>query len=939
MTSNQTIVMKRVNKIRLMTALCVIVPTLLWGQETGRITGRVTDEDTGRILGGALVRVAESSLFAYTDSDGEYRLAGVPAGSQTLEFSYLGYRSLRLTAEVPANGMVRLDAPFSQAQARVEDQVFELDQFVVEGSLVGAARAINQQRAASTYTNIVAADDIGRFPDQNAAESLSRLPGLSVYRDQGEGRFVVVRGVNFTLGNVTLDGVGIASPESGERGVPLDVVGSDSLAAIEVVKVPTPDKTPEGLGGSINLRGRSPFDADNNEGELTAQGIYSKLTGEMGYKLNGNASFLFNEKTVGLMIGFSQQQRDFGSYNYETDDGWFTEDFANGGDLSHPAVSGIQFRDYVIERERRSVNAALELRPNDRNQYWLRGSFSKFDDTEQRHTLLVPLYADDGETLVAVGEGTGSVEKVRRAARRGRYREKLQDLVAFSAGSEHRLDRWTIDTAFGYSKGEEEKPGEFQVRFRRNARDLGFDYTIDGYDVSVTQTAGPSLLDPASFTHFQRIDREVETASETETSMAINARRDLESANPAYIKVGAGYRLKNKDRDADVSEWTGGPSDYRFANYAGAVSDYPYGFATPTIDIIAARDFFNANRAAFEEEVIVDDTYLGDWDVDEDILAAYLMGGLTVGRADWVAGARYERTEVSSTGNALELDDAGDFSGVSARSVKRDYDMLLPGLHLRYAMSDELVLRASISSSIVRPAYDEIANARFINREDLKVEDGNPALEALRSFNLDASVEYYLPNLGMVSAAAFHKDISDFTFLNDIPGGIEIDGVNYDYARFENGNDGYVYGLELAYQQQLRFLPGFGVLANLTLSDSSADYGSAGTFTFVGQSDYVGNLAMTYESGKFFTRLSANFRGERLREDEPIQDGFYVDSSVQLDWTASYRLSSSLRFFVEVNNLTNEPFRVFTKGPSGEKLLQQFEEYDWSANFGVRWAF
>ncbi|MEY3000316.1 MAG: Colicin receptor precursor [Verrucomicrobiota bacterium] len=909
------------------------------GQESGRIVGRVIDEDTGRALGGALVRVADSPLFTYSDAGGEYRLAGVSVGSRSLEFSYLGYRPLMLSAEVRADETVRLDALFTQAQAELGEEVFELDQFVVEGSLVGAARAINQQRAADTYTNIVAADDIGRFPDQNAAESLSRLPGLSVYRDQGEGRFVVVRGVNFTLGNVTLDGVGIASPESGQRGVPLDVVGSDSLAAIEVVKVPTPDKTPEGLGGSINLRGRSPFDADNNEGELTTQGIYSKLTGEMGYKLNGNATFLFNDKTVGLMIGFSQQQRNFGSYNYETDDGWFTEDFENGGDLSHPAVSGIQFRDYVIERERRSVNAALELRPDDRNSYWVRGSFSKFDDIEQRHTLLVPLYADDGETLVNVGSGTGAVEDVRRAARRGRYREKLQDLVAISAGSEHRLDRWTIDTAFGYSKGEESKPGEFQARFRRNGRDLGFSYDIDGYDISITQTAGPSIEEPATFTHFQRIDSEIEKASETESNMAINARLDLRTPNPAYVKFGGSYRMKNKDRDADVSEWTGGPSDYRFANYVGSVSDYPYGFATPTMEVIAARDYFNANRGEFEEEVILDDTYLGDWDVDEDILAAYVLGGLTLGKADWLAGVRYERTEVTSTGSALELDDGGDFAGVTARSVDRDYDMLLPGLHLRFAQSDELILRASISNSIVRPAYEEIANARFVDQEDLEVEDGNPALEALRSFNLDASIEYYLPNLGMLSAAVFHKDIRDFTFLNDVPEGIQIDGVQYDYARFENGNDGKVYGVELAYQQQLRFLPGFGVLANLTLSDSSADYGSAGEFAFVGQADYVGNLALTYESDKFFTRLSANFRGERLREDEAIQDGFYVDSSVQLDWTASYRLSSALRFFVEVNNLTNEPFRVFTKGPSGEKLLQQFEEYDWSANFGIRWAF
>jgi TonB-dependent receptor len=930
---------KLTRSIKLVFAFAFLAKGMLLAQETGQVAGRVMDDSAGRALGGALIRVTDTSLFTYSDNSGDFRLVDVPVGNRTLVITYLGYNPLTIGAEVRAGQTSRVQAGFSQDQQRVADEVVLLDDLVVQGSLVGTARALNQQRAALTYTNIVAADEIGRFPDQNAAESLSRLPGVSVYRDQGEGRFVVVRGVNFTLGNVTLDGVSIASPESGERGVPLDVVGSDSLAAIEVVKVPTPDKTPEGLGGSVNLRGRSPFDADRNEGDLTIQGIYSNLTGDFGYKLNGKAHFFFNEKTIGLVVGFSQQEREFGSYNYEMDDVWSAEDFDSGADLAFPAAVGVQYRDYVIKRERSSVNASLEFRPDPNTSYWLRGAFNTFDDSEFRYTHLIPLYADNGVTLDALGSGTGSVSNVRRAARRGRYREKLQDLMAFSAGSEHRLERWTIDTAVGYSKGEEEKPGEFQVRFRRNARDLGFTYDIQGYDVSITQTAGPALTDPATYTHFQRIDTEHELASETATSFAANARYDLRSANPAYLKFGGSFRMNRKERDADVSEWTGGPGDFRFANYTGPFSDYPYGFAVPTIDVSAARTFFLNNQGLFEEEVIHEDSILGDWEVDEDVLGLYLMGGITLGKADLIAGLRYERTEVKSTGNTLDTDEDGDLLGTTSTTLDRDYDLFLPGLHLRYAPEDDLVFRASLSNSIVRPAYEEIANARFINRDDLEVEDGNPGLKALKSLNFDASVEYYLPRLGMVSVAAFYKDIRDFTFLNDVAGGIVIGGESFDYARFENGNDGYIYGIELAYQQQFQFLPGFGVTANLTLSDSEADYGSAGKFKFVGQSDYIGNLALTYEIGKVFARLSANFRGDRLREDEAIQDGFYVDDSFQLDFSASVRIRHDLRLFVEVNNLTNEPFRVFTKGPNGEKLLQQFEEYDWSSNFGVRWSF
>jgi TonB-dependent receptor len=915
-------------------ALALIATTVAAaGQGTGRIAGKVMDGESGRVLSGASVRVAGTAIETFTNSAGEFQLRAVPTGQQTVEFSYIGYPQLSNSGEVRDGETVVLNGVFA------EGRIYELDEIVVRGTLVGTARALNQQRAAATYTNIVAADDIGRFPDQNAAEALSRLPGLAVYRDQGEGRFVVVRGINFTLGNVTLDGAGIASPESGERGVPLDVVGSDSLAAIEVSKVPTPDKTPEGLGGSINLRSRSPFDAAGTSGKLTAQGIYSNLTGDLGYKFNGEFSTLVASDTIGILIGFSQQKRKFGSFNYETSDSWTTENYAGGADLASPALTALQYRDYVVERERSSVNAALEFRPNNANHLWLRGAFNDFADGEERYTTVIPLYADDGETLTSVADGSGSVSNIRRVSRRARYRDKLQDLMAFSAGSQHEFERLTIDTQLGYSEANEAKPGEFQVRFRRNARDSAFDYEVTGYEVRLTQTAGPDFTQPASITHFQRVDFEVEEAAETDLNFQLNARYELNTGVPTYIKVGGSYRDKSKQRNADVSEWTGGPATYRFANYVGVVGDYPYGIRAPRVLVHDVRDYFLANRAEFSEEVILEDSYLNDWKIDEQVTAAYAMASSQIGNWQVIGGVRYERTEVDSRGNTLDLDANGDLLAVTTVNAKRSYDNFLPGLHFRYTPAEDTVVRLSLSNSIVRPAFGEVANARRINRDDMDVVDGNPALKALESMNFDVSIEHYMPRLGLLSAALFYKDISNFIFLNGIAAGIVIGGDTFDYARYDNGRDGYIYGIELAYQQQLKFVEGLGFILNLTLSDSQADYGPAGKFRFVGQSEYVGNAALTYESGKFFARLSANFRGDRLREDEEIQSGFYVDDSLQFDFSARYTINARLQLFAEWVNITNEPFRVYAKGPQGERLLQQFEEYDWSANFGLRMTF
>jgi TonB-dependent receptor len=224
---------------------------------------------------------------------------------------------------------------------------------------------------------------------------------------------------------------------------------------------------------------------------------------------------------------------------------------------------------------------------------------------------------------------------------------------------------------------------------------------------------------------------------------------------------------------------------------------------------------------------------------------------------------------------------------------------------------------------------------------------GNPNLEELTSRNWDASMEYYLPSLGMISAGVFLKQIDNFSYEIDIPGGY-APLPTYDLTTFRNGSDGTIKGLELAYQQQLQMLPapfdGLGLLANLTLSDSEATYPTrpGEKLPFIGQSERIGNLGLSYEKGGFFARLAMNFRSERLREDEAIGGDIYndrwVDDFQQLDFTMRYRFTKHIEAYVDVVNITDEPFRVYFKSPGNQdRRLVQFEEYGWGAHFGLRW--
>jgi TonB-dependent receptor len=907
--------------------------------QTGAITGRVTDASSGLALGGARVAIPGTNLVTFAGPSGDYVLTNVPAGARSVEISYVGYPDRTEPITIADGRTAQLNVFFG-------DDVVALDTLTIQGAAVGSARAINQQRAADTLTNIVAADAIGRFPDQNAAEAMQRIPGVSLYRDQGEGRYIVLRGLNYTFTSVKVNGGSFAGADLGERATALDVIPADALAAIKVTKVPTPDMDGEGLGGQVDIKTKSPFDADGFAASVSAQGQYAALTDQYSSKFNGYVSQRFGDNNqYGFLIAPTWQERKFGSYNYETGGAWFAPGDAPGlGGASSPfyTAEALEFRDYVINRERYGITTALEARPDSTLSLYLNAGYNRLTDTESRHLTLFDF--TEADELSAASATSATYSDLRRYARRLRIREKDQEVFTLVAGAEKRLGAWTLDTRAGYTDGKEKRPDELTVRFRSgNTRDTTLRYdTAGAYGLTVTQLAGASFYDPASY-NFQRVDLANESGSETGTDLGLNARYDFATANPAYLKFGALLRTKEKDSEGEVYELGTAPTSFTFANLAEPASDYPY-LRVPRISTDAVKRAFYSNRAAFTGSRAFEDSEYEDFSLTEDVLAAYVMSGVTFDRLNVIAGLRMERTDFETTGKELDLVN----ETVVARTASHSYTNWLPGLYLRYDATDRLVLRASWSHSLARPSFGDTAFRSLVNSDDRELTVGNPALEALEATNWDASVEYYLPSLGLLSASVFHKEIENFSYEFDARGGATISGVLYDLTTYANGSDGSITGIELAYEHQLRFLTkpfdGVGVMANVTFLDSEATYPTrpGENIPFIGQSDYTGNLGLTYEKAGFFIRLAMNFRSERLREDEPLGEAayqdLYVDDFKQLDLTLRYKLSAHWELFAEALNLTNEPFRVFLKSPNGQGArLGQFEEYDWSANLGLRW--
>jgi len=898
--------------------------------QSGALVGRISDGSNNLSLSGARVTIAALGLETYTDSTGDFSFFYVKPGNYEVEVSYVGFSDLRFVVGVEAGRTTRREASFNE-------KALTLERFVVQGSEVGAARALNRQRAAASLVNVVAADEIGRFPDQNAAESLQRIPGVALYRDQGEGRFIVARGLNPEYNAVTLNGSPVASPERGSRTLALDVLPTDSLGSVEVHKVLTPDMPAEGLGASVNMKTRSAFDSSERQVSASMQGQYSDLRDTFSGKLNATYADRFADGKLGFIISPTWQKREFGSHNFEEDGGWSLKTVP-GTSTQQYFLNGLAFREYEMTRTRYGVNTALEFRPDATARYAVRATYSRFDDAENRYITFIPF--SEG-SISALTPTSATVTNLRRERHDLRMREKQQWLTALGFESENTLGDWVLTTRAAWSEGREERPDETTVRFRKSAKGSTwtYDFAKGTYSPVVAQTAGSSITDPAVFNENSRLQVVNSPGSEQEWSGGVDVRRNLkwEGVKSSFLKTGVLFRDKTKDQSSEVVDYKAtGTSTFTYANLYEAQINYPY-FGGQRISADKVTKAFWGNLSAFTPSRNVVDSELEDWESTEKVTAVYGMGSVSWGRNTLTTGVRHEYTKFTNKGNSI-----ADEEDVTAVSASSSHGATLPTAIWRFDLAPGTVVRASIGRTLARPQFEQTAIMRSVNSSDFEITQGNPNLRPLEATNYDFSVEQYYRSLGQFSVSLFRKDIRNFVYMAPFSA---PDADGFRTATYLNGDKGNVRGIEVAWQLQMKFLPApfdaLGVMTNYTMTESEAQIASrpGENLPFIGQSEDNGNVALTWERGGFFLRAALNFRSPRLREDEPLgaveAEDRWVDRHAQLDLTGSYKISSNWEVFGEVLNVTNEPFRVHFGRNSNR--LAQFEEYGWSANAGLRW--
>lgn len=895
-------------------ALLLLLPAPAAAQ-LSTIVGTVVDAQTGLALPGVTVRITGSSNGTVSTPEGRFALRGVAEGRREVAFEYLGYAT--------ETRSVLLDRGVHTLDVRLEPQAIDVQGLTVTGRRRGQAAALSQQRASATITNVVAADQIGRFPDGNVEDAVKRIPGIVVIQDQGEARFGLIRGTEPRLNSVMINGERVPSAEAEVREVQLDLVPSDMIAQVEVTKALTPDMDADAIGGSVKLVTRA-APVERRVSATFGSG-YNFLAREPMVIGSGVYGQRFADDRIGLVLSGSYFDHQLGSDNIEAE--WADE--GNGA-----FIEEFQIREYQVQRIRRSVSAGLDVRLDDANTLTWRSIYNHRDDWENRFRLVLKLEEPD-----ANGNAMAEVERQSKGGlgsdRIDNRRLEDQRTQSHSLSGEHIFGGALLTWSTQWARASEERPNERYIQFLQEDVPVSSD---------LSDLRRPSFVLPATVPGAFELDElteEFQSTRDTDLAGRVDLAIPLGDGG-SEIQFGGRVRDKEKIRDNDFYEYDAvaisSLADATVADYSNR--DFRAGsYAAGTF---ATEDFLGElplqDGALFAGERLFDEFVPANFTADERIVAGYAMLEQKVGNdVEVILGARVERTDIAYTGFEF-LDDDESFSPTSG---SREYTNLFPSVIATVRTSPQANLRFAWTNTIARPNYYDLVPYRIVNLADSELEVGNPDLDPTTSMNFDVLYEHFFANIGLVSGGAFYKDIDDFIFSYTLDDAVDpVTGTVFsEVTRPENGGAATILGFEVAVQRSLPF--GFGVYANYTFSESSVDGlpipgREDEDLPLPGTARHTGNGSVSFDGAAFSLRASVNVQDAFIDPGEVGSDAFfdrYYDRAITVDLNGELRLTPTVRAFFEANNLTDQPLRYY-QGVS-DRLMQE-EYYHRRVQVGIK---
>lgn len=916
------------------------------------VQGTVRNQRTGAFLEGAEISVLGQPGVTRTDRQGRFSVERLPSGWHTIQVEYPGLATAtqRLLAAEPLPAAVDI----ALVEPAGEGEVVMLEKFVVASEKEGYAASVARQKAAANIENVLSMDTYGTVADGNIGNFLQRVAGIAVNKDAGDAVGVIVRGAPPELNAITMDGVRLASADSGinqgDRSVRIDHLPSEFIKEIEVVKANTSDQWADSIGGTVNLVTKSAF--DYRSPVFTYQAGYSVNTyrdGLWDWKPQASVSYLTalgGDRRAGLALSASHNEsthpRDWVQVQRLEYDGRITQ---------------ARRLDDIVYRTRRGLSSKLEYRVDKDLELRFDAAVNQYKQSSDRNNLnisdsggrRVADYARVSRSAIEAGTQPRNAANQTASVAPGFTDTYTEMLYATFVNQRARGQGETETYKVGASAKKKFASGlvlSLGGTFSRSIADSSFNSfsaTTRGIGLGIdstdperpvfTQTYGRSIGADTDLRYYTGVlNLSIGDTKDEIGALHVDATRLFNGRIPVQVKTGAAFREQYRFSRNWAPRWNyvgpngvQGPAntsnDDDFARFAKSTPTYGLfnGFYGSTVEFdfpALYRDFLAA-PGNYAEQSNYSNAAPPPTEVDEQVFAGYASAELSLGRLIATAGVRVESTRVDASGSYSDprLPDKKTVSRSGA------YDNAFPGLHLKYNLTRQLVLRASATTSFARPSIANVAPSTTVVYSSSIGAEGtltqnNPDLRPQFSKNFDLLAEYYFRPSGLVSVGVFRKDIEDFisSFSTILGSGAE-NGFGGQFEGFEyrtkrNLGEATIEGVEFDYNQKLSWVPAaFGsvtVFGNATFLDTSGNYGD-------GAADLVNFVPRTYNIGFAHTwrrltlRAAFTYKSDYLANynADPLQS-YRNSADRSLDLNLRYRHNAAFAFYVDAVNVLNE---------------------------------
>lgn len=875
----------------------------------------------------------------------------------------------------------------------------QLEVVRVTGYRASVEKALDIKRGEAGVVDAIVAEDIGKFPDLNLAESLQRIPGVVITRDAGEGRAISVRGLGPDFTRVRINGmealttVGASDQSGGSnrgRGFDFNVFASDLFSQLIVRKTASAEVEEGSLGATVDLRTARPFDYDGLTIVGSGQASYSEMAAKADPRVAGLISNTWADGKFGALVSVAYTERQ--TLEEGSGSGRWANGPSNGGFAPTspftPALSPNTFHPrfprYTLmehDQKRTGVTASLQFRPTDRLEFALDGLYSKIDAIRDEKYIEAISFSRSGtgkpQTIVRDGvvDANGALVygafdnvDIRSESRHDEWNTVFTQLTL--DGKFEITDDFTLSGKIGRSSSEHENPIQTTIIMdKNNVAGYSYDYRGDRYKPVLDYGIDPT--DPAGWTLAEIRIRPQYVENEFDT-----AQLDFNwNLSPGFrLKGGVqakDYTFTTRELRRSTEALTGVPNfpdgtrivpvDLTGQASLSGIDGSPGSWVIPSYQGIA--DFYNIYSGT--GPFALAERALNSRSVEEEDRGVYLQGEFStdLGSIPFSGnfGVRYVETKQTSTGTAT----ASGSPVVS--TVSRTYSDTLPSMNLVAEVSPDFLIRLGAAKVMSRPGLGFLTPGVTVNVSGgaRTVSGGNPALDPIRANTADLGFEWYFDEGAMLGLGLFWKDIETFVQTtrevrsyasSGLPASL-LDGtgatVNDDFVFSVplNTPGGELKGFEANYTQPFSFLSGawsnLGVQLNYTYVDSQIQYvlptGASSLETdLVGLSKHAWNATLYYEGPVFSGRVSATNRDDYLLQVPGTEQGFNEDvhgqdGTTTIDASLRYRISDQIELSLEGINLTNEPSASWVGANS--RLPLDYSETGRQYLLGLRYKF